>query len=515
MTISVGHIYQLLEPVCDCTLGLVLKERDRWGRRAVLPLSESADAAFPSIETAIGTRFALLDAVTPLMDTMLAEKRGELGQIEMESIFRALILTGVDHHFRYAHGKASFVPGRDPVPVSGRCYEAGDVRSLVDASLDFWLTAGRYNNQFEERLAKYLGVKHLLSVNSGSSANLLAFAALTSHRLGDKAIKPGDEVITVAAGFPTTVNPALQYGMVPVFVDVDPSTYNALPDRVAAAVTPRTRVIMLAHTLGNPFELDQIAGIAEQHDLWLIEDCCDALGSRYRDRLVGTFGHLATFSFYPAHHITMGEGGAVATNDPTLKQVVESLRDWGRDCWCNPGRDNTCRKRFDWQHGDLPEGYDHKYVYSHVGYNLKITDMQAAVGCAQLNHLPEFIGRRKENFRQLYEGLTSLGKYLSLPVAGSKADPSWFGFPLTLKQGDRNALLSYLDEKKIGVRLLFGGNLTRQPYFKNQRYRVAGELVNTDRIMTHGLWLGVYPGLSSEQIDYVVSSLHGYYSASG
>ena len=406
-----------------------------------------------------------------------------------------------------------FVPGESPVPVSGKVIGAKELQLMVEASLDGWLTTGRFNAMFEERLAKYLGVKHLITVNSGSSANLVAFSTLTSSRLGDRAIKPGDEVIGVAAGFPTTVNPILQFGAVPVFVDVDLATHNIDASLIEAAITPKTKAIMLAHSLGNPFNLDVVTALCKKYRLWLVEDCCDALGATYNGQLVGTFGDIATLSFYPAHHITMGEGGAVFTNNAELKLIAESFRDWGRDCYCPPGKDNTCNKRFCWKLGNLPEGYDHKYTYSHLGYNLKISDMQAACALAQLDRLDEFIAARKANFAYLKNRLKSCEEFLHLPEATPNSDPSWFGFPVILKESagiKRVDLLNYLDQNKIGTRLLFAGNLTRQPYMIGRNFRVSGELTNTDVVMNQTFWLGVYPGLKTEQLDYIAERLEEF-----
>lgn len=423
-----------------------------------------------------------------------------------EARLRARVLDLAAEHARLAHARKPFVPGESPVPVSGRVFGPEDVATLVDSALDFWLTTGRYNERFEKELGRFLGVPCALTCNSGSSANLLAVAALTSPKLGDRALKPGDEVLTVAAGFPTTVNPLLQYGLVPVFVDAAPPTYDADMDALEEAVGPKTKAIMMAHTLGNPFDLDRVVALAEKHDLWLIEDCCDALGSTYKGRLVGTFGDIATLSFYPAHHITMGEGGAVFTKSARLKVLLESFRDWGRDCWCAPGKDDTCGKRFKWELGGLPKGYDHKYTYSHAGFNLKITDMQAAVGVAQLQRLPEFIVSRKANFKRLHSALTPLSDKLILPQATPGSDPSWFGFPITVREDagfTRDELTYSLEEAKIGTRLLFAGNLTRQPYFAGRNFRVHGSLKNTDAIMNATFWVGVYPGLTPEMIDYI------------
>ena len=400
--------------------------------------------------------------------------------------------------------------GIDAIPPSGKVVGDPEKNAMIDAALDAWLTTGRFNDAFEKRLADFVGVKHALTVNSGSSANLVAFSTLTSPRLGIRAIRPGDEVITVAAGFPTTVNPIIQNGAVPVFVDAVLPTYNIDVSQLEAALSPRTKAIMIAHTLGNPFDLDAVCAFAQAHGLWLVEDCCDALGSTWKGRKVGTFGHLATLSFYPAHHITMGEGGAVLTSDPELRQIAESFRDWGRDCWCKPGCDNTCGKRFNWQLGNLPAGYDHKYTYSHLGYNLKITDMQAACGLAQLDRLEGFVQARKDNFAYLSEQLKDCADLLVLPEATPGSDPSWFGFPITLRPEaglTRQYLLQYLDEHRIGTRLLFAGNLIHQPYMQDRNFRVVGSLQTADQIMNDTFWIGVWPGLSRAQLDYMVSQL--------
>ena len=407
-----------------------------------------------------------------------------------------------------------FHAGTSVVPPSGKVLGASELKNMVEASLDGWLTTGRFNEAFEKRFAEFIGVSYALTTNSGSSANLLALATLTSPKLGTRALKPGDEVITVAAGFPTTVNPILQNGMVPVFVDVDIPTYNIDPKKIETAVTDRTHAIMLAHTLGNPFDLDAIMALANKYNLWIIEDCCDALGSLYKGQHVGTFGHIATCSFYPAHHITMGEGGIVFTKDRELYKIIESFRDWGRDCYCAPGCDNTCGKRFAQQLGSLPFGYDHKYTYSHLGYNLKITDMQAACALAQMDRLPDFIKIRKRNFAFLKDRLKSCEEFLILPETLPGSEPSWFGFPITIKNSagiPRVELLKYLDEYKIGTRLLFGGNLTRQPYFDGRTYRISGKLVNTDKVMNDTFWIGVYPGLNEEMLGFVVEKLEAFF----
>jgi CDP-4-dehydro-6-deoxyglucose reductase, E1 len=417
-----------------------------------------------------------------------------------------------DYHAA-AFGDRAFVPGETPVPVSGRVFDAAELQSLVEASLDFWLTTGRFAREFERRFAEVFGLRHAMLVNSGSSANLLALTALTSPALGDDRLRPGDEVITVATGFPTTVNPILQNGLVPVFLDVTTPTLNVDPSQLEAALGPRTRAVMLAHTLGNPFDLGRVRAFTEAHDLWLVEDCCDAVGSTYDGRHVGTFGDLASVSFYPAHHITMGEGGAVLTGRPALKKIVESFRDWGRDCWCDPGKENTCGKRFDWQLGGLPHGYDHKYTYSHIGYNLKATDMQAAVGVAQLDKLPGFIAARRANFRRLHAGLADLQEFFELPEATPCSDPSWFGFPLLVRPGapfGRQELIAHLESRRIATRLVFAGNLTRQPAYAESAYRVVGDLATTDRVMRDGFWLGVYPGLTPPMLDFVVDTLRAW-----
>ncbi|MBA6067161.1 lipopolysaccharide biosynthesis protein RfbH [Pseudomonas mosselii] len=406
-----------------------------------------------------------------------------------------------------------FVAGQSSVAPSGKVIGAGELQAMTEAVLDGWLTTGRFNEAFEKRLAKYLGRRCVLTTNSGSSANLLAFSALTSPRLGDRAIRPGDEVIGVAAGFPTTVNPILQFGAVPVFVDIEMGTYNINPALIEAAIGPKTKAIMLAHTLGNPFDLGAIRALCDKYGLWLIEDCCDALGSTYQGRMVGTFGDIGTLSFYPAHHITMGEGGAVFTDSPLLKRIIESFRDWGRDCYCAPGEDNTCSKRFCWQMGDLPQGYDHKYTYSHLGYNLKITDMQAACALAQMDRVDDFVAARKRNFAWLSERLAGCADKLILPQATPNSDPSWFGYPITLHDGcgvSRVELVRYLDEQGVGTRLLFAGNLTRQPYMQGLNYRVSGELPVTDKIMNDTFWIGLWPGLSDDHLEHAARSLETY-----
>ncbi len=446
------------------------------------------------------------------------EGKGVLPAQAMDKIFRILGRSAARGAFEAVHRPRPFVPGVSPVPVSGKCWGPEEMESLTDAALDFWLTTGRFNEAFESAFARVLGRKHALTVNSGSSANLVAMTALCSPRLGQRRLRPGDEVITVAAGFPTTVAPIVQNGLVPVFVDVTPPTYNALPERVSEAVGPRTRAIFMAHTLGNPFDIDAVQAIARAHDLWFIEDACDALGSRYTprggaSRMCGSFGHLATFSLYPAHHITMGEGGAVVCDDPQLYRIALSLRDWGRDCWCAPGRDDSCKRRYEWNFPLLPQGYDHKYVYSHLGYNLKITDMQAAVGLRQLERLDGFVRARQRNFACLHAALSPLdGQELTLPQATPGGDPAWFGFLLTLApQVDRTALLRRLNAKNIGTRLLFAGNMLRQPCFEGVRCRQAGDLTGTDLILRQTFWLGCYPGLGQAQMEYMADVLLKYF----
>lgn len=435
-------------------------------------------------------------------------------QARTPDAIRAQIAELVQAYADLVYAPKPFKPGETPVPVSGKVLGAAELKNMVDASLDGWLTTGRFNAQFEQRLAEYVGVTYALTVNSGSSANLVAFSTLTSPKLGARAIRKGDEVIGVAAGFPTTVNPILQFGAVPVLVDIDLATHNIDASKIEAAITPKTKAIMLAHSLGNPFNLEVVTALCRKYDLWLIEDCCDALGATYQGRKVGTFGDLATLSFYPAHHITMGEGGAVLTNHLELKQIAESFRDWGRDCYCAPGKDNTCGKRFCWKLGDMPQGYDHKYTYSHLGYNLKISDMQAACALAQMDRLDSFIETRRANFAYLKDRLARCEEFLHLPEATPNSVPSWFGFPVILKEtanARRVDLLSYLDQYKIGTRLLFAGNLTRQPYMEGKIFRVSGNLTNSDIVMNQTFWLGVFPGLDREMLDFVVDRLETFF----
>lgn len=424
----------------------------------------------------------------------------------------------VGEYAELAFAPQPFIPNKSPVPVSGKVLGAPEIKNIVDAALDGWLTTGRFNSEFEKRLAEFLGIKYVITVNSGSSANLVAFSTLTSPKLGERAIQRGDEVVGVAAGFPTTVNPIIQFGAIPVFVDIDLATQNIDVTQIEAAISSKTKAIMLAHTLGNPFNLEVVTRLCKKHKLWLVEDCCDALGSTYNGKLVGTFGDISTLSFYPAHHITMGEGGAVFTNNGKLKKIAESFRDWGRDCYCAPGQDNTCNNRFCWTKekigGDLPDGYDHKYTYSHLGFNLKITDMQAACALAQMDRLHHFIERRRENFVYLRNQLSGLTNFLQLPEATPQSEPSWFGFPIILKPTagfTRTELVQYLEKRAISTRLIFAGNLTKQPYMANCSYRVCGSLANTDVLMNQAFWLGTFPGLGREHLDYVASILSEFF----
>lgn len=426
-----------------------------------------------------------------------------MGEVEI----RKKILDLVKKYYRVKHASKSFIPGETYIPPSGKVFDENELINLVDSSLEFWLTASRYANQFESKLAEFIGAKHTLFTCSGSSANLLALASLTSPKLGDKRLGPGDEVITVAASFPTTVNPIIQQGLVPVFLDIEIGTYNIDASKLEDVISDRTKAIMIAHTLGNPFDLSKVLSIAEEHDLFVIEDCCDALGSKYKGKYVGTFGDLATLSFFPAHHITTGEGGAVITDNSELKKIVQSFRDWGRDCWCESGSDDTCGKRFEWQLGDLPYGYDHKYIYSHIGYNLKALDLQAAIGLAQLQKLSYFIERRKENFERLYDGLKEHENYLILPKWLPESEPSWFGFPISVRDNapfSRNELVEFLEKNKIATRMLFAGNIVKQPAYKNVKYRVFDSLENTNFVMNNTFWTGVYPEINSEKIDYML-----------
>jgi len=408
---------------------------------------------------------------------------------------------------------SEIIPGKDYIPVSGKLIDPNDILFGVDATLDAWLTTGRYAKKFEPTLAKYIGAKSSLLVNSGSSANLVAFYALTSPSLGKRAIQKGDEVITVAAGFPTTINPLIQFGCVPVFVDIDIPTYNIDASKIEAAISSKTKAIMIAHALGNPFNLDKVLAIAKKHNLWLIEDDCDSLGATYNGKKTGSFGDLATLSFYPAHHITMGEGGAVLINNRRLQMPALSFRDWGRDCYCETGCDNTCNKRYEWQLGDLPKGYDHKYIYSHIGFNLKVTDTQAAIGLSQLSKIDQFVAKRRENHALLYELIKPMEEFFILPEKTPNSEPSWFGFMLTVRDPktlDRNKLVRYMEENKIGTRLFFGGNMLKQPAYKNIEKRVVGDLTNSNKVMNDSFWLGVWPGLNKNHLHYIFETIKNY-----
>ena len=433
---------------------------------------------------------------------------------DYEKKIREEIFTKIKELYKWRKSNENFIPGESKVPYSGRVYDESEMINLVDSALDFWLTAGRYAEQFEMKFANYLGIEHVMLTNSGSSANLLALTSLTSPKLGEKRLKPHDEVITVAAGFPTTTNAIIQNGCIPVFVDVELGTYNINPYLIEEAITPGTKAIMLAHTLGNPFDVDEVMRIVKKYNLFLIEDNCDALGSKFKGKLTGTFGDISTYSFYPPHHITMGEGGALATNDDLLKRLIMSFRDWGRDCWCPPGKDNSCGKRFGWKLGDLPYGYDHKYIYSHIGYNLKITDMQAAIGAAQLKKLPDFILKRKQNFNLIFDSLKKYEDYFILPKTVKGSEPSWFGFPITVRKNqkfDKNRIVNYLESKKIATRMLFAGNIIKQPAYRDVNYRISGDLKNTDIIASDTFWIGVYPGLNDKMLDYMISCFDAFF----
>jgi len=424
------------------------------------------------------------------------------------------IFNNVKKYYELQYSKKKFIPGKSRINYAGRVFDEKEIISLVDSALEFWLTTGRFAEKFEKEFANFLGLKFCSLTNSGSSANLLALSSLTSYKLGDKKVKPGDEVITIACGFPTTLNPIIQNNLIPVFIDVELGSYNIKADDIENAISEKTKVIFIPHTLGNPANLSKITKIVERYNLWFIEDNCDALGSKYEDKYTGTFGHISTFSFYPAHHITMGEGGALCTNDPLLNKIINSLRDWGRDCWCRPGHDNTCGKRFSQNFGDLPYGYDHKYVYSHIGYNLKLTDMQAAIGVEQLKKLPNFIEKRKQNFDFLYGHLEKFKKYISLPKWYEEADVSWFGFPILVRENapfNRSDIVNYLEENKIATRMLFGGNLLKQPAYKDIKCRKIGSLKNTNLVMNNLFWIGVYPGIDSERINYVIKVFENFF----
>ncbi|MFC2170119.1 lipopolysaccharide biosynthesis protein RfbH [Acidobacteriota bacterium] len=450
----------------------------------------------------------IFDRTLSLEADSIFQKVGRIGLGKIDELLRRMIHKNVEKHYQEVHAKnINFIPGETYIRYAGRVYDEKEMISLVDSALDFWLTEGRFTRQLEKEFASFLDVPYCLFTNSGSSANLLAISALTSSKLGKRSLKPGDEVITTACAFPTTVSPIIQNGLIPVFLDVGIGTYNIAHDKIEEALSERTMAIFLAHTLGNPFDIEAIASIANKYKLWLIEDNCDALGSRYGGKYTGTFGDISTFSFYPAHHMTMGEGGAVTTADAQLKKILSSFKDWGRDCWCEPGHDNTCGKRFSWQLGKLPYGYDHKFIYSQLGYNLKITDMQAAVGIQQLKKLSRFIEARDYNWEELYKNLKKYQKYFYLPEKTKHSNPSWFGFILTVKENapfSRNDIVNYLEKNKIATRNLFSGNIIRHPCFDNVSYRVHKELENTDYIMNNTFWIGVYPGLKKDMVSYII-----------
>ena len=496
---------------------LFITSKDKKISKNIIPISNS-DFAKSSLPR---ESFLHMDKSVLLDKSVFTEEVAEMTSSFMDSVVREMIKGKSKLYYEKFHKPIQhkeFIQCQDHIPYAGRVYDDKEMISLVDASLDFWLTAGRYAKQFEEELAKFLGVKYCLLTNSGSSANLLAISTLTSPKLGERRLKPSDEVITTACGFPTTVNPIIQNNLIPVFIDVDLGTYNIQVDNIEEALTEKTKAIFIPHTLGNPAVLDKIMEIVKKYDLWFIEDNCDALGSKYNGKYTGTFGHVSTCSFYPAHHITMGEGGAVLTNDSLLNKIIASFRDWGRDCWCEPGCDNTCGKRFGWQLGELPFGYDHKYIYSHIGYNLKITDMQAAIGVEQLKKLPGFIEKRKENFRMLYGKLKKYGKWFILPEATENSEPSWFGFPILVREDapfTRDEFVNYLEENKIATRMLFGGNLTKQPAYENVKYRIIDSLKNTDLVMNNLFWIGVYPGITGDKSDYVVKIFNKFIEKEG
>jgi CDP-6-deoxy-D-xylo-4-hexulose-3-dehydrase len=438
--------------------------------------------------------------------------------MKMEKEIRKEIFDKVTELYKLRKSQEKFIPGETSINYAGRIYDEKEIINLVDASLDFWLTAGKYTKQFEKEFAEFLGVKYCLLTNSGSSANLLAVSTLTSPKLGEKRLKPGDEVITTACGFPTTLNPIIQNNLIPVFIDVNLGTYNIQVDEIEKAITKETKAIFIAHTLGNPADLDKIMALVKEYDLWFVEDNSDALGSKYNGKYTGTYGHISTCSFYPAHHITMGEGGAVLTNDPLLKKIIASFRDWGRDCWCEPGCDNTCGKRFGWQLGKLPPSYDHKYIYSHIGYNLKITDMQAAVGIEQLKKLPSFMEDRVKNFKFLFENLKKYEKYFIFPIVIKNSEPSWFGFPILIQEKapfTRTDIVNYLEKNKIATRMLFGGNLLKQPAYQDIKYRIFGSLKNTDVVMNNLFWIGVYPGITEKKIEYIIKLFNKFLEEEG
>lgn len=459
----------------------------------------------------------ITDNVVPITESLIQERVGHINKIKADEILRSMAFRIMEKHYLAVHaGRDAFVPGETPVRYAARTYDAEEIKALVDSAMDFWLTAGRYSTSFAAELSTFLGSRYCILTNSGSSANLLAISALTSPHLGEKRCSPGDEVITTACAFPTTANPIIQNDLTPVFVDVEPGSYNVDPVQLEAAISKKTRAIFLTHTLGNPFDLDRVTSLAKKYDLWVIEDNCDALGSKYRGQLTGTFGDISTFSFYPAHHITTGEGGALVTSDPSLKRAIVSFRDWGRDCWCEPGHDNTCGRRYGWQLGQLPPGYDHKYIYSHLGYNLKMTEMQAAVGLAQMKKLPDFIKARRDNWDRLRQGLEEYEEFFILPEPAPFSEPSWFGFLLSVREDapfSRAEIVDHLEKNLIATRMLFAGNLTRQPAFESVSYRISGELKHSDQAMNNAFWIGVYPGLEDARLDFVIEKFRDFIDA--
>ena len=507
------------------TTGFVYDSRDNGYR--ILPAKKTKEKNYQFCDAKVGRNdissghlpsviYVSTDEILFVKSNMVVKRIARVKKRKVDKIIRQIIYNGVANYYINFHSNEEcFVPGETYVRYGGRTYNADEMKVLTDSALDFWLTAGRYAREFERKFAQFLGTKYSILTNSGSSANLLAIASLTSSKLKDKRLLKDDEIITTACAFPTTVNPIIQHNLVPVFVDVSLGNYNIQVDRIASALSEKTKAIFLSHTLGNPFDIERVIEFAQEHNLWIIEDNCDALGSMYRNRYTGTFGHIATYSFYPPHHITMGEGGALTTNDSILHRLIVSFRDWGRDCWCEPGCDNTCGRRFGWQLGDLPYGYDHKYIYTNAGYNLKVTDMQAAVGVAQLKKLPKVIKIRRENWQLLYEGIKDYSHYFILPSATKYSVPSWFGFILTVRKEapfSKYEIVNYLEDNKIATRMLFAGNVLRQPYFRNIKHRIVSGLENTDFIMNQSFWIGVYPGITKAMISYVVGKIRDFVS---
>lgn len=498
----------------DILVAFITTEVEKYKNEEFNEIIENSDLKYGVMARPIIARLKRLNTI----DSSLCKKVASLKNEKIDSILRKLSKLFPEVHYHIFHSQKEFIPNISRINYAGRVYDKEEIFNLIDSSMDFWLTSGRFSEKFEKDFADFLGIKHCLLTNSGSSANLLAISALTSPKLGKRQLKPGDEVITTACSFPTTINPIIQNNLVPVFLDINIGTYNIRVDDIEKALSEKTKAIFLAHTLGNPFDLDKVMDFAEKNNLWLIEDNCDALGSRYKGRYTGTFGHISTFSFYPPHHITMGEGGALITNDTQLKRLIESFRDWGRDCWCPSGIDNSCKKRFQWQLGELPYGYDHKYIYSHFGFNLKATDMQASIGVAQLKKLPSFIEARIRNWRILRNGLNDLSDFFILPEATSNSEPSWFGFVLTVKEEagfTRDDIVRYLEDKNIQTRMLFAGNMIRHPCFdemrkKREGYRIIGELENTDKVLRDTFWIGVYPGITDSMLDFILKNIREF-----